>query len=58
MVNQFEIVLGEFGNPSSLSVVELMRLSEIEVEMIGEDGDGVWRSLEVTPPFSESVHDS
>ena len=50
-VDDFEVKISEVKQPSRLSTVEVLCLTEVcQVLVICEDLDGEWGSVEVVPP--------
>ncbi|KIJ04694.1 hypothetical protein PAXINDRAFT_94424, partial [Paxillus involutus ATCC 200175] len=53
-----KVIVGEFRNPTSLTTVKFLWLTEIvEVLMIGPDLEGVRSTHQKVTPFREGGHD-
>ena len=59
MVCAFEVIFREIKGPMGLaSVEEFVREERLEIVVVGENGNGVFRAVEIDSPFFESEDDS
>jgi hypothetical protein len=58
-VCDFEVIFREIEGPTGLaSVEEFLREERLEVMVVGENGNSMFRAVEIDSPFFESEDDS
>jgi Lhr-like helicase len=58
-MDEFVVKLREFGDPSSLTIIELLRLPEVqEVQMVRINLNLMQGSMEIVSPFSQGTNNA